>query len=140
MKQIFLSYNDIHVDSIELSKKIKKKYKPQKLVLVSRGGLIPGSIIANRLGIQNIDIISLKTYEKRQKSEVIVYKEYISDEKILVIDDLVDTGGTSKLIKRMMPNSKFVTLYAKPPGDKQADFFLYSFKKSDWIVFPWEND
>ena len=43
MKQVFLSYHDIHTDCIKLAKIIKKKYKPQKLILISRGGLIPVS-------------------------------------------------------------------------------------------------
>ena len=51
MKQVYLSYHDIHTDCIELAKIIKKKFKPEKLILISRGGLIPGSIIANYLGI-----------------------------------------------------------------------------------------
>ena len=57
MKQVFLSYHDIHTDCIKLAKLIKKKYKPKKLILISRGGLIPGSIIANYLGIQDIDCL-----------------------------------------------------------------------------------
>jgi hypoxanthine phosphoribosyltransferase len=67
MKQVYLSYHDIHTDCIKLAKLIKKKYKPQKLILISRGGLIPGSIIANYLGIQDIDVIALKTYADRKK-------------------------------------------------------------------------
>ena len=68
MKQVFLSYHDIHTDCIKLAKLIKKKYKPKKLILISRGGLIPGSIIANYLGIQDIDVIALKTYSDRRKN------------------------------------------------------------------------
>ena len=73
MKQVFLSYHDIHADCIELAKIIKKKYKPEKLILISRGGLIPGSIIANYLGIQDIDVIALKTYQNRKRSSDIKY-------------------------------------------------------------------
>jgi hypoxanthine phosphoribosyltransferase len=67
MKQVFLSYHDIHTDCIELAKKIKKKYKPEKLILISRGGLIPGSIIANYLGIQDVDVIALKNIRRQKK-------------------------------------------------------------------------
>ena len=49
MKQVYLSYHDIHTDCIELAKIIKKKFKPEKLILISRGGLIPGSIIKLKL-------------------------------------------------------------------------------------------
>ena len=141
MKQVFLSYHDIHTDCIELAKKIKKKYKPEKLILISRGGLIPGSIIANYLGIQDVDVIALKTYADRKRSkEIKVYKRIKSEKKLIVIDDLVDSGETAKIVKEMMPNSKFVVLYAKTSGKKQADLHLYDFKDSDWLVFPWEQD
>ena len=141
MKQVFLSYHDIHTDCIELAKKIKKKYKPEKLILISRGGLIPGSIIANYLGIQDVDVIALKTYADRKRSkEIKVYKRIKSEKKLVVIDDLVDSGETAKIVKEMMPNSKFVVLYAKTSGKKQANLHLYDFKDSDWLVFPWEQD
>ena len=141
MKQVFLSYHDIHTDCIELAKKIKKRYKPEKLILISRGGLIPGSIIANYLGIQDVDVIALKTYADRKRSkEIKVYKRIKSEKKLVVIDDLVDSGETAKIVKEMMPNSKFVVLYAKTSGKKQADLHLYDFKDSDWLVFPWEQD
>ena len=141
MKQVFLSYHDIHTDCIELAKKIKRKYKPEKLILISRGGLIPGSIIANYLGIQDVDVIALKTYADRKRSnEIKVYKRIKSEKKLVVIDDLVDSGETAKIVKEMMPNSKFVVLYAKTSGKKQADLHLYDFKDSDWLVFPWEQD
>lgn len=141
MKQVFLSYHDIHADCIELAKIIKKKYKPEKLILISRGGLIPGSIIANYLGIQDIDVIALKTYQNRKRSsEIKVFKRIKSLKKLVVIDDLVDSGETAKIVKEMMPNSKFVVLYAKTSGKKQADLHLYDFKDKDWLVFPWEQD
>ena len=141
MKQVFLSYHDIHADCIELAKIIKKKYKPEKLILISRGGLIPGSIIANFLGIQDIDVIALKTYQNRKRSsDIKVFKRIKSLKKLVVIDDLVDSGETAKIVKEMMPNSKFVVLYAKTSGKKQADLHLYDFKDKDWLVFPWEQD
>ena len=58
----------------------------------------------------------------------------------LLIDDLVDSGDTAKIVRDMMPNSKFVVLYAKTSGRKQADLHLYDFKDKDWLVFPWEQD
>ncbi len=140
MKQVFLSYHDIHTDCIKLAKIIKKKYKPHKLILISRGGLIPGSIIANYLGIQDIDVIALKTYADRKKNtDIKIFKRIKSEKKLIVIDDLVDSGDTARIVKEMMPNSKFVVLYAKTSGKKQADLHLYDFSDKDWLVFPWEQ-
>ena len=123
-----------------LTKEILQK-KPKKLILISRGGLIPGSIIANYLGIQDIDVIALKTYSDRRKNtDIKIFKRIKSEKKLVVIDDLVDSGDTAKIVKDMMPNSKFVVLYAKTSGKKQADLHLYDFKDKDWLVFPWEQD
>ena len=84
MKQVFLSYHDIHTDCIKLAKLIKKKYKPKKLILISRGGLIPGSIIANYLGIQDIDVIALKTYSDRKKILILRFLKELSLRKNLL--------------------------------------------------------
>ena len=112
-----------------------------EMCIRDRGGLIPGSIIANYLGIQDIDVIALKTYGDRKKnSDIKIFKRIKSEKKLVVIDDLVDSGDTAKIVKEMMPNSKFVVLYAKTSGKKQADLHLYDFRDKDWLVFPWEQD
>ena len=96
MKQVYLSYHDIHTDCIELAKIIKKKFKPEKLILISRGGLIPGSLTANYLGIQDIDVIAMKTYFNRKRTNKIeIFKRIKSQKKLVVIDDLVDSGETA---------------------------------------------
>ena len=103
--------------------------------------LVSGVIIANYLGIQDIDVIALKTYSDRKKNnDIKIFKRIKSEKKLVVIDDLVDSGDTAKIVKDMMPNSKFVVLYAKTSGKKQADLHLYDFKDKDWLVFPWEQD
>ena len=86
MKQVYLSYHDIHTDCIELAKIIKKKFKPEKLIFISRGGLIPGSIIANYLGIQDIDVIAMKTYSNRKRTNKIeIFKRIKSQKKLSII-------------------------------------------------------
>ena len=64
MKKVYLSYHDIHTDCIKLAKIIKKKYNPKKLVIISKGGLIPGSIIAHYLEIEDINIISIRNIKE----------------------------------------------------------------------------
>ena len=109
MKQVFLSYHDIHTDCIKLAKIIKKKYKPKKLILISRGGLIPGSIIANYLGIQDIDVIALKTYSDRRKNtDIKIFKRIKSEKKLVVIDDLVDSVAAVSYTHLTLPTKRIV--------------------------------
>ena len=128
MKKVYLSYHDIHTDCIKLAKIIKKKYNPKKLVIISKGGLIPGSIIAHYLEIEDINIISIRNI-----------KEIKSLEKIIVVDDLINTGKTAEIIKKNIPNSKLIVLYKKKSIKKNCDLSLYKFDSNELIVLPWEK-
>ena len=128
MKKVYLSYHDIHTDCIKLAKIIKKKYNPKKLVIISKGGLIPGSIIAHYLEIEDINIISLRNI-----------KEIKSLEKIIFVNDLINTGKTAEIIKKNIPNSKLIVLYKKKSIKKNCDLSLYKFDSNELIVLPWEN-
>ena len=128
MKKVYFSYHDIHTDCIKLAKIIKKKYNPKKLVIISKGGLIPGSIIAHYLEIEDINIISIRNI-----------KEIKSLEKIIVVNDLINTGKTAEIIKKNIPNSKLIVLYKKKSIKKNCDLSLYKFDSNELIVLPWEN-
>ena len=128
MKKVYLSYHDIHTDCIKLAKIIKKKYNPKKLLVISKGGLVPGSIIAHYLKIEDINFISVKNH-----------KEISSLEKLVVIEDLINNGKTVEIIKKNTPNSKLVVLYNKTSTKKNCDLYLYKFNNSELIVFPWEK-
>ncbi len=56
--------------------------------------------------------------------------------KILVVDDLVDTGATVKVVREMLPNAHFATVYAKPLGRPVVDTFVTEVSQDTWIYFP----
>ena len=55
----------------------------------------------------------------------------------LIIDDLVDTGETGKMLRQMMPKAHFATVYAKPSGRPVVDTFITEVSQDTWIFFPW---
>jgi xanthine phosphoribosyltransferase len=59
-------------------------------------------------------------------------------EGILVIDDLVDSGRTLELVRRLYPKAHFATVYAKPKGREQVDTFITEVSQDTWIFFPWD--
>ena len=113
MKEIHLSYHDIHTDSIKLAKKIKKKYNPKKILITSQDGLIPGNIIANYLNIENIEFINLKISPTNKINNDEIKKFIISKKEILIIDSLICTDRTTEGIRKKMPKSKIAVLYTK---------------------------
>jgi xanthine phosphoribosyltransferase len=57
---------------------------------------------------------------------------------VLVIDDLTDTGKTAKIVRAMLPNAHFATVYAKPQGVPTIDTFITEVSQDTWIYFPWD--
>ena len=60
--------------------------------------------------------------------------------KILIVDDLVDTGATARVVREMLPGAHFATVYAKPKGREMVDTFITEVSQDTWIFFPWDLD
>ena len=58
----------------------------------------------------------------------------------LIVDDLVDTGGTGRLVREMLPMAHFATVYAKPAGRPMVDTFVTEVSQDTWILFPWDTE
>jgi xanthine phosphoribosyltransferase len=59
-------------------------------------------------------------------------------ETTLIVDDLVDTGRTARLVRVMLPSAHFATIYAKPAGRPLVDTFVTEVSQDTWIHFPWD--
>ena len=57
---------------------------------------------------------------------------------VLVIDDLVDTGATARVVREMLPKAHFATVYAKPKGKPMVDSYITEVSQDTWIFFPWD--
>ncbi|MDB4184011.1 hypothetical protein N9751_00545 [Alphaproteobacteria bacterium] len=132
MKKVYLSYHDIHTDSVKFAKIIEKKIKPKKIIIASQAGLIPGNIIANCLSIKEIEYLNHIKKHNLEKNK--------SNNKLLIIDSLYSDGRIAASIKKSEPNSTIVSLYIKSSNKNKVDLSLYNFNKSELVVFPWENE
>jgi xanthine phosphoribosyltransferase len=57
---------------------------------------------------------------------------------VLVVDDLVDTGATLKVVRDMLPKAHYATVYAKPQGRPLVDTFVTEVSQDTWIYLPWD--
>lgn len=131
---------------------IKSKYEPDIVIGLLWGGAIPTRII---MDMANIDrnkamFIQTKYYDgtKRKKEVEVVFdfdNLWVEGKKILIIDDIYDTGKTFKALKeklhsRQKPKSiKIATLVCKGKQPKNSFNGLGIPDKSTWVVFPWEK-
>lgn len=137
-----ISWDQLHRDSKALAWRLLTDHYFKGLIAITRGGLVPSAIIARELNIHMVDTVCVSSYDwQDKKGEAEVLKPFSGDgEGWLLIDDLVDTGRTAKLVKQMIPKAHFATVYAKPAGRPLVDSFITEVSQDTWILFPWDTE
>ena len=117
------------------------------IVSVTRGGLVPAAIVARELDIRVIETISVVSRRDYQTPDAVRVVKPIAPAiaalggegaDVLIIDDLVDTGATAKVVRALMPKSHYAAVYAKPLGRAMVDTFVTEVSQDTWIYFPWD--
>lgn len=129
----------------ELASKIS--YKPDWLIGVSRGGLIPVRLLSDRLDNLNIAIIRTEFYTSIGKTakEPKITQDVPIDVKgktLLIVDDVADSGKSLTLIKKHLlakgaKDVKIATIHYKNHSEIKPDFYVKETK--EWLAYPWEK-
>lgn len=137
-----VSWDQLHRDSKALAWRLVESGPWKGIAAVTRGGLVPAAIIARELDVRLIDTICIVSYrEDNTAAEPEVLKDIPGDgEGWLIVDDLVDTGSTAKVVRKIFPKAHFATVYAKAAGRPQVDSFITEVSQDTWILFPWDTE
>ena len=147
-----VSWDQFHRDARALAWRLADKGPAgapfEAIVCITRGGLVPAAIVARELGLRLIESVCIASYhDDRNQGELAVLKDIsptikaIGDGRgrgVLVVDDLTDTGKTARIVRAMLPNAHFATIYAKPQGVPTIDTFVTEVSQDTWIYFPWD--
>ena len=146
-KGFHVSWDQIHRDARALAWRLDG-HGPDNgawraVVAITRGGMAPAMIVARELGIRTVDTVSVKSYDHQSRDAAQLLKApdetLMGDgEGILIVDDLVDTGKTLELVRKLYPKAHFATVYAKPKGEPMVDTFITGVSQDTWIFFPWD--
>lgn len=138
------TWHETHRDATDLAARLAPLGPWQGLVIVSRGGLVPGAIVARALGIVRIETICMSSYTGRTRGPVELIKDVPATlgngSGWLMVDDLADSGATADEARRRLPMAHFATLYAKPAGLPFVDTFVRELPQDVWVDFPWDRD
>lgn len=121
-------------------------FSPEVLVAVARGGMLPGGALTYSLGVKLTDAINVEFYtdvEETLPDPVLLAPmldtDSIRGKRILVVDDVADSGRTLALVLKLLrgfgADVRSAVLYAKPTTVISPDFVWKATDK--WIVFPW---
>lgn len=143
-----VSWDQFHRDSRALAWRLASAGPFSAVVCITRGGLVPAAIVARELNVRIIETVCIASYQDyKSRGELKVLKGIAAEvsaqqgngKGVLIVDDLVDTGKTAKLVRDMLPKAHFATVYAKPMGRPQVDTFITEVSQDTWIYFPWDT-
>jgi xanthine phosphoribosyltransferase len=128
-----------------------------RIIGISRGGLIPATLIAKHLSASEVYSVGLKSYDNdsyyaKRRDVPIVYQDinYIPTlsrvEPILIVDDISDEGKTLEYLTGSgMENIgsgttiMTATIFIKAKTTFTPDMYHLKVPDEQWVVFPWEN-
>ena len=142
-KPFLVSWEELHRDARVLAWRLLEQGPFERIVAIARGGLVPAAVVARELEIRLVDTVCVASYDDAKalgwQGEMQVLKDVAGDGTgVLVVDDLVDSGLTAKLVRDMLPKAHIATVYAKPKGRPLVDTFVTEVSQDTWIYFPWD--
>lgn len=121
-------------------------FRPDILVGISRGGLVPARLFSDTLNVPLLYTIRISFYssvgKRKEKPEITQPLPVdIAGKKIILIDDISDSGKSLALAdehaKSLNSSTiKSATLHYKPTSIFKPDFFHA--ETTAWVVYPWE--
>lgn len=123
-------------------------YEPELIIAIARGGLFVAGALGYALGVKNLHVMNVEYYtgvDERLDVPMILPPTPelvdLADAKVLIADDVADTGHTLKLVKDFVAGKvgevRCAVLYEKPRTVVNCE---YVWKTTDrWIDFPWST-
>lgn len=145
LKPFPVSWDEMHRHAKALAWRLHERHAvaPWKgIIAITRGGLVPAAIIARELDVRIVETVGISSYDHQTQRKAELVKPVMStvgDGKgWLVIDDLADTGRTLELMRQILPQAHYATVYTKPVGRPLVDDFVIEVSQDTWIYFPWD--
>jgi len=158
-EKLFVNANSLLIDSFSLAKKIYNSgFEPSCFLAIWRGGSPIAIAVHEFLRFKGIHpfhaVIKTESYAGMiQKDFVIVdgmenvSKKLSSSDRVLIVDDIFDTGKTIKSIIEELykksgtakPEVRVATVFFKPAKNRteiKPDYFIR--ETDSWVIFPHE--
>lgn len=143
-----LSWRAVAGDAKKLSRMIQDSaYNPHIVVAIGRGGLVPARILCDYMHIKDLTTIKVEHWgiaATPDEKAVIKFplNADIKDKKVLLVDDITDTGDTLRVsieyLKGFKPKGiRTAVLLHKTSSDVIPDYYVKKIAKWRWIIFPW---
>ncbi|MFL1707210.1 MULTISPECIES: phosphoribosyltransferase [unclassified Campylobacter] len=142
---IYYPYEEFEKDVRELAKEIRSEFDPEVILAIARGGLTLGHSLAVALNKRNLFTLNSIHYEETKKLDTIdIFNvpDLTNYTKILLVDDIIDTGESMVEIKReLLKMYPHLDIKIAAVFYKQKALILPEFKVKEaheWVEFFWD--
>ena len=118
---------------------MKIDYKPDIIIGITRGGLVPARLLSTNLQVKDMYCLTVrKIGEERKVTNEIT--ENLVDKSILLVEDMLETGRSLSVAKQYLESKgakvKTACLYTISISEIEPEFYLKQVQKVK--EFPWE--
>ena len=145
-----MTWDDLGAGARDLAQVVHDDgYRPDMILAIARGGLLVAGALAYALGVKNTYTMNVEFYtgvDERLPIPMILPPVPdlidVSSARVLIADDVADTGATLALVKGFCAGKvaevRCAVLYEKPRTEVRCE---YVWRRTDrWITFPWSAD
>jgi uncharacterized protein len=142
-----LTWSDFGRASRELAEQVAADgYRPDVILAIARGGLFVAGALGYALGVKNLSVTNVEFYTGvDERAEMPVMLPPVPDTvslagaRVLVADDVADTGATLKLVRDFcadhVAETRCAVIYEKPRSTVRCEYVWR--RTAAWIDFCW---
>ena len=161
MKKVYYSWRDVEGQTQEILRQLQRDaWRPDYVVGLTRGGLVPANLISQYLEVQMECLkVSLRDDHSKPESNLWMSEDAFEQKRILIVDDINDSGATLNWIKEdwqssnLPDNPKWQEIWGdtvrvatlvdneSSASELNVSYSAVNLNKAEedcWIVFPWE--
>jgi len=123
-------------------------YQPDMILAIARGGLFTAGALGYAIGVKLLHVVNVEFYTGRDERMTmpvmlppVPEPTFFSGAKVLICDDVADTGATLALVhqfcKQHVAEVRSAVVYEKPRSSVKCEYVWKH--TADWIHFPWDD-
>lgn len=146
----YIPHDDFIADVRAVAAKVAgDAWQPDYVIGIGRGGLVPAVYMSHQLDLPMLSVDhSSKVPGFADELLGKVAEKSRDGTKLLVVDDINDSGGTIDYIRRLLAavgceagNLRFAVLISNSRSKVSVDYWSRTIDRNEdkrWFVFPWE--